>query len=295
MKTPEKPTPKSSDGAEKSASFEPSSKNKSVKSRTGAGATAAGKPQYRAQKPYAPKKDPVKPDSFKLELLQEKLRYQFGDQRILLQSLTHTSYGHEYLQHIPFSLRDNERLEFLGDAIIDVVLSDILLESFPQAHEGQLSKMRAAVVNERTLAALGENIGLHDVLRLGKGESQTGGHLKPSILSSAFEALIAAIYLDGGFYAVYPVVRHLFAPFFTEDRNLISFYDHKTQLQELVQARWKVTPSYHLKGSTGPDHAKCFEVEVKMQDRSLAVATGSSKKEAEQNAAKAAIDTIANS
>jgi ribonuclease III len=227
-----------------------------------------------------------------LERLQQRLGYNFGDRGILLQALTHTSYGHEFLQDKPLALRDNERLEFLGDAILDVVISDILLESFPNANEGQLSKMRAAVVNEKTLAELAKGIQLHEVLRLGKGESQTGGCLKLSILSSAFEALIAAIYLDGGFNAVYPVVRHLFGPLFAEEPALIAFHDHKTQLQEIVQARWKITPSYHLLGAHGPDHAKVFEVEVRMNGRVLAKAAGSSKKEAEQNAAKAAIQSV---
>ena len=227
-----------------------------------------------------------------LERLQERLGYSFGDRGILLQSLTHTSYGHEFLQEKSIALRDNERLEFLGDAILDVVVSDILLESFPSANEGQLSKMRAAVVNEKTLAILSKSLQIQDVIRLGKGETQTGGHLKPSILSSAFEALIAAIYLDGGFNAVYPVVRHIFAPLFAEERELMAFYDHKTQLQEIVQARWKVTPTYHLLQTHGPDHAKTFEVEVRMNGRPLAVATGTSKKEAEQNAARSAIQTV---
>src|SRR3954470_13223213 len=132
-----------------------------------------------------------------VERLQQRLGYSFGDRGILLQSLTHTSYGHEFLQEKPLALRDNERLEFLGDAILDVVVSDILLESFPNANEGQLSKMRAAVVNEKTLAQIARSIQLQDSLRLGKGEMQTGGATKPSILSSAFEALIAAVYLDG--------------------------------------------------------------------------------------------------
>jgi ribonuclease III len=206
--------------------------------------------------------------------------------------MTHTSYGHEFLNEKSIALRDNERLEFLGDAILDVIVSDILLESFPSANEGQLSKMRAAVVNEKTLALVARSINLHDCIRLGKGELQTGGNQKPSILSSAFEALIAAIYLDGGFQAVYPVVRHLFAPLFSEERDLLAFYDHKTQLQEIVQAKWKVTPTYHLLGTNGPDHAKTFEVEVRMNGKGLAVATGSSKKEAEQNAAKAAIQSV---
>ncbi|MGZ3698436.1 MAG: ribonuclease III [Bdellovibrionota bacterium] len=227
-----------------------------------------------------------------LERLQERLGYPFGDRRILLQSMTHRSYGHEFLQEKSIAYRDNERLEFLGDAILDVVVSDILLEAFPEANEGTLSKMRAAVVNEKTLAQVARSIDLQDCVRLGKGELQTKGNEKPSILSSAFEALIAAIYLDGGFNAVYPVVRHLFQPLFAEERDLLSFYDHKTQLQEIVQARWKVTPTYHLLQSHGPDHAKTFEVEVRMNGRALAVAEGPSKKEAEQNAARTAIQTV---
>src|SRR6476619_4655207 len=126
-----------------------------------------------------------------LERLQQRLGYTFGDRGVLLQSLTHKSYGHEFFQDKPIALRDNERLEFLGDAILDVIVSDILLESFPNANEGQLSKMRAAVVNEKTLAQLSKSIQIQDVVRLGKGETQTGGNTKASILASTFEALIA--------------------------------------------------------------------------------------------------------
>ncbi len=227
-----------------------------------------------------------------LERLQEQLGYNFGDRAVLLQSLTHKSYGHEYFQDKAIALRDNERLEFLGDAILDVIVSDILLESFPNANEGHLSKMRAAVVNEKTLAQIAKLLQLQNCVRLGKGESQTGGNEKPSILSSTFEALIAAVYLDGGFHAVYPVVRHIFAPLFVEERDLMAFYDHKTQLQEILQARWKMTPTYHLIEAKGPDHAKIFEIEVRANGKTLAAATGSSKKDAEQNAARAAIFAV---
>jgi len=232
----------------------------------------------------------------KYDKLQNRLGYNFSDRRVLLQSLTHKSYGHEFLQDQPIPLRDNERLEFLGDAILDVVVSDILLETYPNANEGQLSKMRAAVVNEKTLAQIAKFVQIEECIRLGKGESLTRGQEKPSILSSTFEALIAAIYLDGGFHAVYPVVRHLFAPIFAEDKDMILFHDHKTQLQELMQARMRVTPTYHLVQTQGPDHAKLFEVEVRggagEAARVLARATGSSKKEAEQNAARLAIQVI---
>ena len=235
----------------------------------------------------------LKRERMNLELLQERLGYRFGDRAILLQSMTHTSYGHEFLQEKPISLRDNERLEFLGDAVLDVVISDLLLETFPEATEGHLSKMRAAVVNEKTLAQVALSIHLEQVLRLGKGETQTGGERKPSILANAFEALIAAIYLDGGFNSVYPVVRHLFAPLFQSgERELIAVHDHKTRLQELLQARHKQTPTYALLQAHGPDHAKVFEVEVRLGEQMLAIATGNSKKEAEQNAARAAIQIV---
>lgn len=227
-----------------------------------------------------------------LDRLQERLGYRFGDPAVLIQSLTHTSYGHENLQDLPVSRRDNERLEFLGDAVLDVIVSDLLLEAFPAAAEGQLSKMRAAIVNERTLAQIALSIHLQEVVRLGKGEVQTGGNFKPSILSSTFEALIAAIYLDGGFHAVYPVVRFLFRDFFTEEEMLITTYDHKTQLQEFAQAKWKQTPTYHLIKTCGPDHAKIFEVEVRLSGKVLATAHGGSKKEAEQNAARTSLQEL---
>lgn len=228
----------------------------------------------------------------KIDRLQNRIGYTFGDRSVLHQSLTHTSYGHEFLREKKIALRDNERLEFLGDAILDVVISDILLEVFPEANEGYLSKMRAAVVNEKTLAEMARSLGLHECIRLGKGELLSGGDRKTSILASGFEALIAAIYLDGGFHAVYPVVRHLFSPLFINDSDSISFQDHKTVLQEIIQAKWKITPTYHLLQTYGPDHAKVFEVEVRMNGRKLAVASGNSKKDAEQSAARAAIEAV---
>lgn len=224
--------------------------------------------------------------------LQERIGYPFGDIRLLLQAFTHVSFGHENHQERAFALRDNERLEFLGDAVLDLVISDLLLESFPESAEGQLSKMRAAVVNEKTLFEIAKSLHLSQLMRLGKGETRTGGSEKPSILSSAFEALIAAIYIDGGFNAVYPVVRHLFAPLFKADNCSISFQDYKTKLQELVQGKFRVTPTYHLIGSSGPDHEKVFEVEVRAREHVLAKSIGQSKKDAEQNAAKAALSQL---
>lgn len=227
-----------------------------------------------------------------LEQLQEQLKYYFGDLRLLQLALTHVSFGHENHVQKPLAQKDNERLEFLGDAVLDLVVSDLLLEHFPELPEGQLSKMRAAVVNEMTLAELAKSIRLNALVKLGKGEIRTGGADKPSILSSTFEALIAAIYIDGGFYAVYPVVRYLFAPLLKMDHCPISFRDYKTKLQELVQGTQRVTPTYHLAQSYGPDHAKTFEVEVRVSDKLLAKSTGNSKKEAEQNAAQEALQAL---
>ena len=230
--------------------------------------------------------------NYSIQSLQEQIRYPFGDPRLLWLALTHVSYGHENHQDRGPPQRDNERFEFLGDAVLDLVISDLLLESFPDASEGQLSKMRAAVVNEKTLYEIAKSLHLSSLIRLGKGETRSGGHEKPSILSSAFEALIAAIYIDGGFNAVYPVVRYLFAPLFKDGSSSISFQDYKTKLQETVQSRFKLTPTYHLVGSSGPDHAKLFTVEVRVGEQVLAVKEGSSKKDAEQNAAKTALESL---
>ncbi|MBC7386033.1 MAG: ribonuclease III [Cryobacterium sp.] len=226
-----------------------------------------------------------------LEVLQAALGYTFSDRGILLQALTHTSYGHEHFPKRPLALRDNERLEFLGDAILDAIVSDILLECFPEFQEGRLSKMRAAVVNEKTLTDIAVTLGLAHAVRLGKGESQSGGTAKASILSSTFEAVIAAIYLDGGFNAVFPVVRSLFQPFFKSDLGILHTADPKTRLQEKVQADRKLTPTYHMIHSEGPDHEKTFTVEVRIGDLPLAQAKGSSKKDAEQNAARSALES----
>jgi ribonuclease-3 len=227
-----------------------------------------------------------------IQSLQEQLRYTFGDPRLLLLSLTHVSFGHENHQDRNPAQRDNERFEFLGDAVLSLVISDLLLEAFPEASEGQVSKMRAAVVNEKTLSEISRSLQLNCLLRLGKGETRSGGAEKASILSSAFEALIAAIYIDGGFNAVYPVVRYLFAPLFRQENAIISFQDHKTRLQETVQSKFKLTPTYHLVGSTGPDHAKVFSVEVRVGEKVLALGDGSSKKDAEQRAAQVALVEI---
>lgn len=226
--------------------------------------------------------------------LQAQLAYTFKNEALLVQALTHTSYGHETFPDKAPADRDNERLEFLGDAILDVVVSDVLLALFPQHNEGQLSKMRAATVNERTLAAVARSLKLQEYILLGKGESLTGGAQKASIISSAFEALIAAIYLDGGFSTVYPIVKNLFENFFKDESSaqVLLESDPKTRLQEIAQAKFKATPTYHLISSEGPDHSKVFSVEVRIQNQVISQAVGYSKKDAEQNAARSAISQV---
>jgi ribonuclease III len=224
-----------------------------------------------------------------LERLQQRIGYNFSDIELLNQALTHVSYGHEKLIHLPLSKRDNERMEFMGDSVLSVVISDLLLEAFPDAPEGQLSRMRAAIVNERTLTEVSESLQIGVLIRLGRGERMTGGAKKPSILSSTFEALVAAIYIDGGFHAVYPVVREIFSTLFKEEVTRLHHPDAKTRLQEELQGRYRVTPTYAVIDSQGPDHQKKFTVEVRMKDVLLGCASGSSKKEAEQAAAREAL------
>lgn len=231
----------------------------------------------------------------KLEDLQQHLGYHFGNTQVLLQALTHTSYGHENLGHEAPGKKDNERLEFLGDALLDAIISDILLEMYPSANEGQLSKIRAATVNERVLHAVTQSLHLSQFVLLGRGERQSGGAEKASILSGTLEAVYAAIYLDGGFSTLARVIREHFKPLIQIGSNTTPiFQDFKTQLQELCQAQTKKAPTYLLVEASGPDHAKVFSVEVRLWESALAEAVGNSKKEAEQAAAQAALELLAN-
>lgn len=205
-------------------------------------------------------------------------------------AVTHRSYVNE---HPGEGLEDNERLEFLGDAVIDLAVSHRLMERFPGASEGELSKMRAAVVDEPGLAVLARSLELGSLLRLGRGEELTGGREKPSLLADALEAVVAAVYLEGGLPAVLGLVdRHLGeildrAGAGTLDR------DFKTQLQEVAQSRFRLAPRYRVVAELGPDHAKRFDVEVELRGEVVGRATGRSKKDAEQAAARLALEALA--
>ena len=213
--------------------------------------------------------------------LEAVLGYTFRDRGLLEQALRHASWCNE---HPAEHLEDNERLEFLGDAVLDLVVGHKLMTRYPQLREGELSVTRAQVVSEAGLGEVAGQLGLGAWLLLGKGEEKSGGRSKPSILADAFEAILAAVYLDGGFGAAR---RHRRAPAAQriETVEFKGFYDFKTRLQETAQARLKATPTYRVVQEIGPDHDKRFVVAVTIGSDEWARAVGKSKKEAEQMAA----------
>jgi ribonuclease III len=212
--------------------------------------------------------------------LEAVLGYTFADRSKLEQALRHASWCNEQ----PDKLEDNERLEFLGDAVLDLVVGHRLMTRYPQLREGELSVTRAQVVSEAGLSDVAAQLGLGHWLLLGKGEEKSGGRTKPSILADAFEAILAAVYLDGGFEAAQEMVNRLLAQRI-ETVEFKGFYDFKTRLQETSQARLKSTPTYRVVAELGPDHDKRFVVAVTIGSDEWARAVGKSKKEAEQMAA----------
>lgn len=221
--------------------------------------------------------------------LQEKLGHYFHRPSLLLTALTHTTYANEQpLEKVP----DNERLELLGDAVLDLVILHILMERFPNSTEGELSKLKSQLVNEHSLDLVARRLDLGDFLRLGRGEELNGGREKSSILSSAFEALVAALYLDSGMGICFNILESLFEERFTALDRGETDRDFKSRLQEIVQGRWKQSPRYHLMATRGPDHAKIFEMELSVGGKIFSRGTGRSKKEAEQKAAREALKIL---
>ncbi|MCI8391651.1 MAG: ribonuclease III [Roseburia sp.] len=215
----------------------------------------------------------------KLSELQDRIGYRFRQEGLLRQALTHSSYANE--KHMK-KYSDNEKLEFLGDAVLEVTSSEFLYHNYPKLSEGDLTKLRASLVCEPTLALCTEEIGLGEYLFLGKGEEQTGGRKRNSILSDALEAVIGAIYLDGGFEAAGVFVRRFIL---TDIEHKKLFYDSKTILQEVVQGNFEEPLIYVLTGESGPDHAKHFSVEARIGERVIGAGSGPTKKAAEQEAA----------
>ena len=210
---------------------------------------------------------------------QNQIGYSFQNGELLLQALTHSSYANEHKMR---KHMDNERLEFLGDAVLEVVSSEYLYRRFPEMPEGELTKMRASIVCEQSLAFLSRKLELGDYLRLGKGERMTGGANRPSVLSDAFEAVIGAVYLDGGFavareYVEKHVMQHM--------DHMKLFFDSKTLLQEYVQGGDLGAISYVLLNEHGPDHNKSYDVAVQIGETRYGQGSGHTKKAAEQEAA----------
>jgi ribonuclease-3 len=189
---------------------------------------------------------------------------------------------------------DNESLEFLGDAVLGFIVADLLFHEFPASNEGQKSKLKASLVSTTTLAQQAERLALGDQLLLGRGEEKTGGRRKQALLADGYEALIAAIYLDGGIEQARAFIAREFAPLVDEARahGLVGQDDHKSALQELLQSRVQGLPEYRLAGTVGPDHRKLFQVDVIVNGEAMAQGSGLSKKEAEQEGAKAALEKL---
>ena len=225
-----------------------------------------------------------------LEEIQEKIGYQFKDKNLLNWSLTHSSYANEYKKQ---KIVYNERLEFLGDSILGLVVSEYIYINYPKYPEGELTKLRATVVCEPSLSFLATNLELGRYLMLGKGEEATGGRERVSILADAFEALIGAIYLDGSMENASRFVLEHLKPVIEDAVNGIElFIDYKTQLQEILQKKNKGNISYKVVKEDGPDHDKVFHTEVYSKERVIGVGAGKSKKDAEQNAARSALERM---
>lgn len=229
----------------------------------------------------------MKIEESELISLQERLGYEFRRRDLLIRSLTHKSFAHEARQP---ALCDNETFEFLGDSVLGFVIGDLLFHRFPDMDEGALSKMKAYLVSAPILSEKSRRYGIGDSLFLGVGEAKSGGRNKDSLLANVFEALVAGVYLDGGIEPIRKLIETAFGPDLDAiDREDLLFHDYKTALQELAQGQGYPLPEYSVLDELGPDHDKRFVVEVKLSNVLVARGEGSSKKEAQQQAAKEAL------
>ena len=235
----------------------------------------------------------VVPFGSELEPLERRIGYRFKDRGMLEHALTHRSRVHEDASGGVF---DNESMEFLGDSVLGFVIADMLFREFPQHNEGQKSKLKASLVSSASLARLGSQLDLGEFLILGRGEEKTGGRFKQAIIADCYEALIAAVYLDGGIEAARTFIESQFAELIEEARRTgaeASFTDDwKSALQEWLQSRGRGLPAYRLAEELGPAHRRRFVVEVVVEGESVARAEGRSKKEAAQSAARAALEKL---
>jgi ribonuclease III len=221
--------------------------------------------------------------------LEETLGYTFRDSALLDCALTHRSFANE---NPDFAKQDNERLEFLGDAVLTLCISDMLMKRYPESSEGELSKMRSSIVNERPLARLARELRIGDYLLLGRGEDLSGGRAKSSLLANTMEAIIAAVYCDTGFEGAYAFIEMRFLNLLEAGTARARYQDYKTTLQEITQNRFRVVPKYSIIREFGPDHDKLFQVRLAVGDIVSTAALGRNKKDAEQRAAKKALEAI---
>lgn len=219
----------------------------------------------------------------RLEALQKRLGYQFKDQDLIIEALTHKSSKQPY---------NNERLEFLGDAVLDLIVGEYLYHEFTEVAEGELSKLRASLVNEKSFEKLARLLHLGEYIYISLAEENNNGREKPSLLSNAFEAIIGALYLEAGLEKAKDLAIALLEEAYPKIDMDAIFRDHKTTLQELTQAHFGMTPEYRLVRSFGPDHKKEFEIAVSVRGRDLSLASGKSKKEAQQKAAMLALEIL---
>ena len=212
--------------------------------------------------------------------LEKKLKYQFKNKKMLLEALTHKSCKKEY---------NNERLEFLGDAVLDLVIGEYLYNKFPTTPEGNLSKLRASLVNEKGFEKLAKRLNLGEYIQISQAEENNNGRNKPSLLANAFEAVMGCLYLESGLEKVKTIVLELLNSEYPKIDLKSIFKDYKTTLQEITQAKFGVIPKYEVLKATGPDHNKEFTIELSIDGKVYGVGVGKSKKEAQQNVAKQVI------
>ncbi|MCX7711045.1 MAG: ribonuclease III [Clostridia bacterium] len=228
----------------------------------------------------------------KLSQFENLIDYQFKDKSNLILALTHSSYANEFKDE---KLTSNERIEFLGDSILNLIISEYIYFKYPKLSEGEMTRARAAIVCEQSLVRCSNNIGIGNYLLLGKGEELTGGRTRISILSDAFEAVIGAIYTDGGMEKAKLFVMSQMKHLIEDSMNGVVFMDYKTQLQEKIQKFSDHKIQYEILEEKGPDHNKIFVSQVKVSDEIMGTGEGRSKKEAEQSAAKSALEKYGDS
>lgn len=224
-----------------------------------------------------------------LHNLEKKLDYRFRDIMLLSTALTHRSYVNENRQ---LASSDNERLEFLGDSVLGLCVSDLLIEKYEKSSEGDLTKIRSVLVSERNLAQLARELRVGDFLLIGRGEENSGSRDKDSFLADALEAVVAAVYLDSGYDAIKKILTKLMEPLLEDDSLPADCFDYKTALQELCQRRYKTAPIYVVVDSAGPEHAKVFEARVVIVNKLTEIGRGTSKKDAEKQAAQKAWEAL---